>query len=98
MKLLGGPLGQIPAGAIRVRTAIDHLGPHVATPVLERHLGPARELAVGDADRRAAQALAAGGPVAVEARPVPGGDAARHRPDDLLTGALADDAGLLQAL
>ena len=53
---------------------------------------------MGDADRLAAQPLAAGGALAEEPGPVPGGDALRHRADDLLPGLAAHDAVGAQAV
>ena len=66
-----------------IGAAVDHRHGQRPAGVGDRDRSAARQRAVGDADDRARQRLAAGGVVAVEAGPVPGGDDGvehRHAP------------------
>src|SRR5438552_4000022 len=56
------------------RTTVDHRHGHAVRAVGERHQRPAGQRAVRDAEDRLRIGLPAGGPVAVEAGPIPAGD------------------------
>ena len=82
-----GAVGQVPGEALRVGAAVDHAGDDLAAVEDELDRGPAGKAAVGDAERPRAQRLAAGGPLAVEAGPVPGGPAdSKRREGDAAAG------------
>ena len=66
-------LGEVPDRAAGIRAAVDHGDRREVTAVIDRDLRSAGQAPMGDAAGRAAKDLSAGGPLAEEARSVPGG-------------------------
>src|SRR5437763_13663297 len=93
---VGGGAGQVERVAGGVGPTIDDWGDGVMPVIGECDLGAAGKALVGDAERGPGERLAAGGPPAVEAGPVPGSTGARHRANQRSAGGRADDAVAVQ--